>query len=100
MDLDSSAATCLQILGLHIDTLRAEKEIEVEAYLSEKVANNQEEEESEADEEGEEGPSSAMQTQPIRRKFPKGSLWLTSTRSDPILPLKCWNPKTRTAFCR
>ena len=95
---ESRAATCLQILGLHIDTLRAEKEIEVEAYLSEKAANNQEEEESEGDEEGEEGPSSAMQTQPIRRKFPKGSFVVDLSQERSNLACEVLEPENPNGF--
>lgn len=95
---ETRAANCLKILGLQLDTLSREQEIEVETYLSQKEKSQKKEGTEEVDEEEMLVNPAALDTRKITRKFPVGTFVVNLDQEKANLACEVLEPENANGF--
>jgi hypothetical protein len=100
---EKKAASKLRILGLKVDSLLEDKELEVESYQTEKIEATEENEEAEGGEKGDseeeaDSKQASANTKVVKMKFPKGSYVIYIQQDRANLACEVLEPENANGF--
>ena len=100
---EKKAASKLRILGLKVDSLQEDKELEVESYQTSKIESAEESEEAEGGEKGDseedaDSKQASANTKVVKMKFTKGSYVIYTQQDRANLACEVLEPENANGF--